>query len=372
MIKNLYLVSIFFIYFCLNVHGQTQTVYVTMSGQRVTKGLDGHWVKLNEEIKTYEDSLGMLQTTLNPLEKPEQEKFQYEDYQLLNVDKVKSMAKENEIRFFGNFLNLRNEVEETEIKISAAKTAKDEGQLKKLEILEREQRKLLKEKEDQYVKYGMLAVETDNLSKVPPKKLDREVEKLAGLLGVSDLRFKNSETSKQSPTAVKADPHAKNNECSVNTIVNGKEKIFVVDQSDWFTFTPDKLKNYFKDRSLLEAGVSFSKSEGQIYLNLEIIVASKDASKNYGNVQKGAVFNVQFINSNSITLYAEKSEDPVVESYTGFVKYKIMFPVPKSDVGILQSVPIDFVGLMWSSGFEKYMIYNVDLAMHQLQCLNKY
>ncbi|MEZ4909365.1 MAG: hypothetical protein R2774_00725 [Saprospiraceae bacterium] len=358
-------------YFYLHGYVVSQTVYTTMSGQRVSKGVDGQWVKLEDEIKTFEDSLGMLQTSLNPLEKPEQQKFQYEDYQLLNIKKVKSIAKEQELVFFGDFMNARHDLEETEIKISAAKSIKDESQLKKLETLQKEQKRFIKEKEDIYVKHAMLAVECNNLESHSPNKLDKEIEKIGGILGVSGLIFNNNENNVNAEIVGTVNSLQKD-ECSVNKIINGKNKEYVAELSDWFSFTPEKLKNYFKDKSLLEAEASFRKVDGKLFLDLELLVASKDASKNYGYVLQGAIFNIKFINDKSITLYAQRSDEPVVESYTGSVRYKVLFPVSKDESKILASVPIDYVGLMWSSGFEKYIIYNVDLAIQQLHCLDKY
>ncbi|MBK8053036.1 MAG: hypothetical protein IPK35_07155 [Saprospiraceae bacterium] len=49
--------------------------------------------------------------------------------------------------------------------------------------------------------------------------------------------------------------------------------------------------------------------------------------------------------------------------------YKIDFLLKDSDVKALSEVPVDTIGIMWTSGFESYVIYNIDVIMKQLSCI---
>ena len=50
----------------------------------------------------------------------------------------------------------------------------------------------------------------------------------------------------------------------------------------WFMYTPDKLKSYFKDRSLLQSSVYLTKDKSETLLHLVIKILSKDAAKIMG------------------------------------------------------------------------------------------
>ena len=48
-----------------------------------------------------------------------------------------------------------------------------------------------------------------------------------------------------------------------------------------------------------------------------------------------------------------------------------VYGINNENVKMLSKFPIDKVGIMWTSGFETYDIYNVDLIMNHLSCLKK-
>ena len=60
-----------------------------------------------------------------------------------------------------------------------------------------------------------------------------------------------------------------------------------------------------------------------------------------------------------------------IESYTGHTLYKGVYELSKDDVNDLKKSFLDHVGIIWSSGYEEYAVYNVDFLQNQLECLTK-
>lgn len=350
-----------------------QTTYVTISGQMVTKDAAGQWHVVQDHLGTSEDSLGMLQVALNPLVKPEIEKHQYEDYQLHNIAKVRQVSLERELVAFGNYMEEKHALEEILIKISSAEALQDKTLVEKLTVLGKEQKKLLSQRQSSYEKAGNLALSTLELDKLPPKKLDSQVEKMSNELNITELKYgsSNPKPEKSSDTKMADLPIIMRDECAIETTFDGNKKIYATQSLPWFMYTPDKLKSYFKDRSLLQSSVYLTKDKSETLLHLVIKILSKDAAKNYGSILRDGMMSVQYVNGATTYLYAREDSESETENYTGNVIYNITYALPKSEIDRLESSPIDFIGLMWTSGFEKYTIYNVDVLMNEIKCLNK-
>ena len=136
-----------------------------------------------------------------------------------------------------------------------------------------------------------------------------------------------------------------------------------------FNYTPEKLKRYFKDKELMQTKVGVSKVAKQFYLNLTIKIISKDASKNYGIIQEGNMFKINLISGRNIVLNASEDSVSEIESYTGHALYHVKYPISDEDLNLLSKTPLDSIGIMWSSGFELYEIYEVDALMSQVSCI---
>ncbi|MBK8633747.1 MAG: hypothetical protein IPN72_09365 [Saprospiraceae bacterium] len=124
------------------------------------------------------------------------------------------------------------------------------------------------------------------------------------------------------------------------------------------TYTPDRLKNYYKGRFLLEVFAELM--EGR-QVKFEFIFNSKDIKKGYGIIKKGDFLRIDFIKGQSISLKAVKDVEPRLETYTGNTIYTSVYQVKnKDDYKKLTTSLLDTIGVMWSSGFESYPVYNID------------
>ena len=139
----------------------------------------------------------------------------------------------------------------------------------------------------------------------------------------------------------------------------------------FFGHTHPRLRRHFKEGDYLEAEASLAKIDGDYYLMLAINIASKSASKNYGALSPKERARFRFVDGNSIYLRPLYVQNGDLQNYTGHTIYKPIFKLSKDDFKLLEKVEIDDVGLMWTSGFESYEVYHVDVLQKLAKCLKK-
>ncbi len=136
------------------------------------------------------------------------------------------------------------------------------------------------------------------------------------------------------------------------------------------TYTPEKVKSYYKLSNFLTISASLEKLDGKTYINIEARFNSKDAMKSYGKIHKEDFLRLEFISGKKLFLTSVESSDPSLEVYTANSLYKARYLfASKDDVAILEREYLDKLGIMWSSGFEAYPVYDVDFFQRQLTCL---
>lgn len=136
-----------------------------------------------------------------------------------------------------------------------------------------------------------------------------------------------------------------------------------------FSFTPQRLKVHLKEENLMECNAQVSSVGKDIFLTLRIVMRSKDAAKSYGHIQEGSIVRLEFVNGIRLNVKAPQSVFGSFEEYSGKVIYQIKCKLDKEMVKQLQNLPLDYLGIMWTSGYEKYEIFEVDVLMRQLVCI---
>lgn len=138
----------------------------------------------------------------------------------------------------------------------------------------------------------------------------------------------------------------------------------------FFGYTSDKLKHFFKEKNFLNCNAYITKVEGDYFLNLDLDLASKDASRSYGFINKGDMIRVTFIDGQDFITNALYRVDGTIEAYSGHMIYRVVYPLEDYHLDLLHDTEIDKLGIIWSSGFEEYPIYEIDILMHQLECID--
>ncbi len=141
--------------------------------------------------------------------------------------------------------------------------------------------------------------------------------------------------------------------------------------SFFFSYTHPKLKSYFKSKDYLDCEASIMTLGAYQYLNIFITIASKDAKKNYGSVERGTMMRITLINGEVVYLNAANTDHGTLQPYTGHTNYKVSYELNADQLKNFEKNEIDKVGIIWSTGFEEYDIYEVDQLMNQIRCLKK-
>lgn len=169
----------------------------------------------------------------------------------------------------------------------------------------------------------------------------------------------------------KSSPHEKNS-CDIlfdgfDKRLNTYRKELAAD--DFFSFTHPKLKPHFKSRDFLTCRASVAQIGKEHKLQFSITVTSKNARKNYGQIRKDGFTKIQFIDGTKIYLKSLYTVSGELEKYTGNTRFKVLYDLPKDKLKKISKIEIDKIGIVWTSGFEEYEIYEIDFLMNQVQCL---
>lgn len=297
------------------------------------------------------------------------------------IDQFRIIIKETEIKEILAFMvvdSLNREMDHKKLKISQAKRLNNKLEQrqfeKELKILENK----INMSEKLYISATKRVNEARNLRFQEKEEFLKKIKMIA-----QGLNIQFSENLIQLlPPVISSDQNSVktvikkskifSTDCKiVKNVIEGKKRIIEMSQENIFNFTPEKLKSYFKDKELMIADAAIIKENNITKLRLHQKLISKDASKNYGHIPYEALMRITLISGKKIDIYSLETSYGEIENYTGHVVYKTDFLLKDGDIKSLADVPLDTIGLMWTSGFETYIIYNVDVIMKQLSCLKK-
>jgi len=139
----------------------------------------------------------------------------------------------------------------------------------------------------------------------------------------------------------------------------------------FFGYSQKKMKPYFKNDDFIKCNAHLSKVGKKYYITMEFRVKSKDAKRTYGMLRANETIRFEMVDGKKVYCTSMVQDGGTLEAYTGNTLYTGIFEIDKDDLGILKDSYLDNVGVIWSSGYEKYNIYNVDFLKNQFQCLEK-
>lgn len=405
---KLYILIVFTILFN---YSEAQRLITTISGQKIVLQNDNSWTyytenvvpELSKEDSTSNPTPGLsIDTTMKP--ELENKSFVYDttsisipDSTITAIDSFivpidtpmvvrhaianraylleKSLVKE--IDKFLLVDQIEKEIALEELSLSQFKINKNKEEetsvklkLKDLKYKLRTANKLYKNSADEVKMVKKLSPTMD-------KNFEEKIATLAAKMKITDLPHaivlsasENNDDKKMANTTIK---NKFNQPCQlVKNIKENKNSYIELRDEALFQFTPSKLKNYFKEKELMKTSVALIEKNGQKLLKLIIRILSKDAAKNYGFIDNGNMMKVHFISGKSAIINSIESSTSTTEPYTGNIIMEVRYNIPNEDAHLFQNVALDQVGIMWSSGFEMYDIYEVDVIMNQMDCLKMY
>ncbi len=140
-------------------------------------------------------------------------------------------------------------------------------------------------------------------------------------------------------------------------------------RSEIFRYTNPALRKTYTDKphtigevSLLSIGINAA-----LHLNLRI--NDPNVRRTQGNLQKGSVAILKFMDGYSITLYNARADEGATDPEGKFVLFQAEFPIDRTTIKKLRNTELDKIRLAWSNGYEDYDVQQVDLLMWQARCL---
>ena len=343
---------------------------MTTSGQKILLYDDGTWVTEKKSIT--EDTSGMLITEFNPLTAPKVEKYEIDEKQRMAIKVLLNKAKSNEIEHLLSIENISKQISGKELELSQAKLNKNKEVAKIINTEINDLKSKLKDSSNQYAKSTS---QIKSVEKLIDQNADSRADKMKSL--ADDLRIDISSYIIDAKSSQKSDEN-KIQKKETNAIgckilkdeKRGKIRVIQSEGELLFDYTPGKLKSYFKTNNLITTNASVSKEGKDYYLHLQLSIMSKDAAKNYGFIAEESLLRIFLINGRNLALHSSVRSTSRIENYTGNTIYEVYYPLKKEDLNNLMKFPLDSIGIMWSSGFEKYEIFQVDVLMNHINCLN--
>ena len=136
-----------------------------------------------------------------------------------------------------------------------------------------------------------------------------------------------------------------------------------------FTYTPDEIKKALRGLSYLKCSAFVGKEPGYTFIQLNIEIASERALQHYGNLDKSFMI-AKLINGKEVRLINSRFDSGKSDPVKKMTSISGMFYIDKNDEKTLMSSELDTIRFHYSSGYEDYIIYNVDFFTRQLSCLN--
>ncbi len=339
----------------------TQRVSITLSGQNIKQQFDGTWIK-----NIIQDTLPQLIDAQNP--KEQLFKLGTSDFILSSYSTLMKAAQKSEIESFAAIDFIELSISQNEITLSKAKVSKDKILIKETNNIIKEQIKEKNKATKKYQNSFEKILEIRNLPLQRVKDQEKNINLLSNYFNIK-LEIDVNKIIKDKEQNITNNMETLSDCAILRDEIKLKKRILEIGATPIFTFTPTKLKSYFKEKELMQAQASFLKIEKDYFLKLSIKLISKDASKSYGYVAKESMLNIDFITGKKEVLYALDSSPAQFENYTGHTLYHILYPVSQDILNIMTNVPLNTISMMWSSGYETYDIYDVDALMSQLKCI---
>jgi hypothetical protein len=357
---------------CFGLSGQ-KTLF-TASGTEIEIKDNDEW-RIVEPQATEGDEI-------NPFEMPVENKENLSFQELNLIDLIEKNMIQTEVEDFMAIQKINNIIVQSNLNISYYKTLKNKEEEKKAKA---EVKRLEDEKSVLVKKYKE---STENLMEIQDlKNKDKKTvakaiqkyfsnDKLKEDLGANLQVVHNQIVRRHSNEEIILDDrnsYSLDVDCDIRFNGEnpaGKGKFIQYSQQEYFKYTPAKIKPFYKEKDFLVARVNLENINGDYYLVLDLEFASKDAGKSYGEIKQGEELIISLIDGKKIILKSILYTKPILISNSGNTLYNCVFEIEKNARKTLKETYVDKVGIMYSSGFEEYTIYKVDMILNQLNCID--
>ena len=386
-----------------------QKILMTASGQKILIGADGSWsiVKFDEMIDSDGNIVSETSTSLDAFQAPSAGKHPLTVEQKATVENLLKSFLSDEAQLLVNREFFKDNIELLKEKKQLAKEIKDkpkeESLVKQIKITKAS----VKKNNDAYKNSSKLIADANELLDGKVKNIEEHIAKLIQVTEVPQLADSGmgGVIEEKEPTNTSEDKSEEvidsKNEVSNNETINSYPKSFKVARENYprdkyeceivfdgyddalgsdkkevksaffFGHSQKKMKSYFKNDDFIKCNAHVSKVGRKYYITLDIRVKSKDAKKTYGMLRANETMRFEMVDGSKVYCKSMIQNGGTIEPYTGNTLYTGIFEIEKDDLSILKNNFLDNIGVIWSSGYEQYNIFNVDFLKNQLQCLEK-
>ncbi len=138
-----------------------------------------------------------------------------------------------------------------------------------------------------------------------------------------------------------------------------------------FAETSERLRKHFVDRDYLTCRANLTAISGGVrYIDMEFIIASELAQREFGILEKGAMMSIRMIDGTTVKLFNRKTDIGLIDPGSKTTTYRGKFVLSSRDEKDLSKNEIDKIRVVWSTGFEDYEIFEVDFFINQIRCMN--
>lgn len=140
----------------------------------------------------------------------------------------------------------------------------------------------------------------------------------------------------------------------------------------FFSFTPEKLENHFLGTDYISCDAQVAQVDDLYFVNLNIEIRSKTAKDIYGGIEKGSALRLELINGEQILVYNVKRDFGKQNQAEESVVYQVIYSLDPDDLKTLSKFDLNRIGIIWTTGYEDYEIFETDFLINHLKCLNNH
>ncbi len=142
----------------------------------------------------------------------------------------------------------------------------------------------------------------------------------------------------------------------------------------FFKHTSDRLKPFFKEKNHITVEGFLSGASGNggtYYLNLNIIILSEMAQREFGVLEKASILTLKLINGSNVKLFNTKTSTGTLDKADKVVEYRAQYMINSDNLKSLKKSEVDKARIVWGTGYEDYEVFNLDFFIDQIDCLEK-
>lgn len=330
-----------------------QTIETNTEGERIVRFQDGSWRYYEPADSVYLDiakdtSKTKTEKNISPVLEA---KIASSSQQLQKVEKEIINLMERRIAINERLLRVEDTKEKLDLNTELQKVIHQEKEQKRIYL------DLQKELED-----------LKAIASTPPEKQLRFLDGTAeNKIEDGKVKYDEGREIQSIPDHIYEIPFV----CDVQKDVDdfSKRTKTYVANSILFEYTPKVIRSHIDEKAFLTAYVSSFHIQGRFYFNVMIDVASEKARQTYGYISQGGQLILQLVNGDVYSLKSTGNSIGTIMPSGKFTRYDVAYAVDYKIINELKKHPLDKIRLVWSTGYEDYPVYNVDVLKDQVICL---